>query len=102
MVLSNRLSRLTVPLLPEPRLLQLNVKLTAYQGGGALQGFQRHVAFRLQDPVKLGTAGVHTGGKIGLADALPFHFLRELPRHDPHNSGCFGGLVNAFLLEKVV
>ena len=64
-------------------LLQLDVQLAPDQRGGTLQGREGYVALGFQHPVELRPAGVHPRRQLGLAEALPFHLLGELPRYSP-------------------
>ena len=63
-------------------------KFAADQGGGPLQAFGGDVALCLEEAIDLRPAGVHPFGERRLRDALPFHFLGELPAQDARQ--CLG------------
>src|SRR5208337_171138 len=81
---------------------EFETEFAANQSRGALKTLDRDVSLGFQDAIDLGAARVHAFGESRFGDALPFHFLAQLPGHNARQRFGLSGLSNAFLAEKFV
>jgi hypothetical protein len=86
----------------EPISYQLQPQPAADEGCSALQGFDGHIAFHVQDAIELRAAFVHALGEFGLGDALTLHFLFQLPSDNARQRFGLCRFANALLGEKAV
>src|SRR5260370_28793714 len=70
--------------------------------GCPLQAGKGNVAFRIQEPVNLGAAGLEQRGHFIFGYFLFLHGLFELPGDDLLDRLCLGLFKDAFFLQKIV
>src|SRR5208283_1785489 len=81
---------------------EFEAEFTADQGRGALKALDRDVSLGFQNAINLGAACVHALSKRRLSNALPFHFLAQLPSQHARQRFGLRGFTNAFLAEEGV
>jgi hypothetical protein len=90
------------PIRRRPKLHKLNRNPPSYHRRRPLQAGKRNVAFRIEQPVNLGSAGLEQSCHLVLGNFLFLHGLGELPRNHLFHSLRLCLFKDTFFLEEIV